>query len=192
MSAAFPKERDEDRTACFDTLYAAHHRVVYAYLFGHLGNADSAADLLQETFLRVWRHLDDARQVPAERQRFWLFAIARNLLLDHRRRQAARSRLEVNLQERIAIQPANGDPAQTLFARETAAAVDAAIAALPEDLRLVLTLHLMGEMTSAEIGQSLNRPAGTIRYQLSIARQRIAQALKLGNENTDRGEANAT
>jgi RNA polymerase sigma-70 factor (ECF subfamily) len=178
MSAACPQEKNAACAAYFDTLYAAHHRVVYAYLLGHVGNADSAADLLQETFLRVWRHLDDARQVPAERQRFWLFAIARNLLLDHWRRQAVRARGEEFLREDIAAQPVGNDPAKAVIAKETAAAVDAAIAALPDDLRLVLTLHLVGGLTSAEIGKNLQRPAGTVRYQLSRARQCIAQALK--------------
>jgi RNA polymerase sigma-70 factor (ECF subfamily) len=176
-------ERNADDVACFDRLYGAHHRVVYAYLLGHVGSADSAADLLQETFLRVWRHINDARQVPADRQRFWLFAIARNLLLDYGRRQAARRRCEEALRESAAIRVREGDPADAVIARETAAAVDAAIARLPDDLRLVLTLHLVGGLTSAEIGSSLNRPAGTVRYQLSRARQRIAQELGLQQED---------
>lgn len=179
MSEACPAENDRTRAAYFDSLYAAHHRVVYAYLLGHVSHADTAADLLQETFLRVWRHLDDARQVPADRQRFWLFAIARNLLLDYRRRQAVRSRGEEALRESAASQPVDNDPARAVIAKETAEAMDAAIAALPDDLRLVLTLHLVGEMTSKEIGKSLDRPAGTVRYQLSRARQCIAQMLNL-------------
>lgn len=177
MNAPIPSADRNDDTACFDRLYANHHRVVYAYLLGQVENTDSAADLLQETFVRVWRHLHDARQIAEERQRFWLFAIVRNLLLDYGRRQTARKRCEDSLRESAIAIPNDGDPAKTVLAKESAAAVDAAIARLPDDLRLVLTLNLVGGMTSAEIGSSLNRPAGTVRYQLSRARERIAQEL---------------
>jgi RNA polymerase sigma-70 factor (ECF subfamily) len=191
--AALPPQGADEATAFFDALYGEHYRVVYAYLLGHVASADTAADLLQETFLRVWRHLDDARQIPCDRQRYWLFAIARNLTLDYRRRQEARQRCMEAVRESAvtrhesAAGRGDGDPAKALLARETAAAVDAAIAALPDDLRLVLTLHVMGGLTSAQIGKHLQRPAGTVRYQIARARQRIALQLNLDEPGDETG-----
>ena len=57
--------------------------------------------------------------------------------------------------------------------------MDLAIRQLPEDLRTVLVLHLLGEATSAQIGELLGRPPGTVRYQLAEARHRLAQDLRL-------------
>jgi len=57
--------------------------------------------------------------------------------------------------------------------------VDRAIRRLPEHLRTVLVLQVLGERTSAEIGEMLDRPAGTVRYQLSQARKRLAEELRL-------------
>ena len=48
---------------------------------------------------------------------------------------------------------------------------------LPDDLRVVLVLSVLGERTSAEIGAILGRPPGTVRYQLSQARKRLAEQL---------------
>jgi len=57
--------------------------------------------------------------------------------------------------------------------------LDAAIARLPEALRTVLVLQVLGDRTSAEIGELLGRPAGTVRYQLAQARRRLAEELRL-------------
>jgi RNA polymerase sigma-70 factor (ECF subfamily) len=163
--------------AYFDALFHKHQRTLYAYLFAHLSQKEVALDLLQETFLRVWRHIEEARQIPIERQTYWLFAIARNQVLDFRRRQSTRTQGESILLEGVSITAKEGNPEEALLNKERRDTIDSAIANLPEDLRLVLALHLMGEMTSEEIGQSLQRPAGTVRYQLSKARKRLTEAL---------------
>jgi RNA polymerase sigma-70 factor (ECF subfamily) len=166
----------EGATRLFDTLFAEHRRVLYAYLFGQVGSRESAEDLLQETFVRVWRHIEDAQRVPVERQRFWLLAIARNLALDFRRRGIVRERGETAL----AASPSPATPEQLAVARETFDRLDDAIYCLPDTLRTVLTLHVLGDLTSAEVGQVLGRPPGTVRYQLAEARKRLAQVLQSG------------
>jgi RNA polymerase sigma-70 factor (ECF subfamily) len=167
-----------DDAGLFDAIYREHHRVVYAYLLGQCGNADAAADLLQEAFLRVWRHMAEIRQVPAERRRFYLFATARNLVVDERRRRAARQRCADAWQEEVARRTPTADPAGAIMAQETAAAVDSAIRQLPPELRTVLSLHLMAEMNSGEIGRALDMPASTVRYRLARARQCIREQLE--------------
>lgn len=58
---------DCDAALC-DALYREHHRVLHAYLFGQFAHSETAADLLQETFVRVWRHIGEARRVPTEKR----------------------------------------------------------------------------------------------------------------------------
>ena len=172
-----PSTQVEQGAALFDRLYAGYARSVHAYFLGRTGDDQRAVDLLQDTFVRVWRHLADLRSVPPERQRFWLFGIARNVLTDAYRRQASQQRL-VEQSAQQAEPLAHAATTQTL---EGALDVDAAMSRLPEDLRLVLTMSVLGEMTSAEIGEALGRPAGTVRYQLSRARARLAAELGLDN-----------
>lgn len=163
----------------FNALYDRHARPVHAYFLGHTGDDQVASDLLQETFLRVWRHRDDLEAMPEERQRFWLFGIGRNLLTDHYRRQAVRS--VVHETEAGSLE---GYPDSALegarATRDEALDVDAAIARLPEDWRVVLAMSVLGEMTSGEIGEALGRPAGTVRYQLSQARRALTAMLAPG------------
>jgi RNA polymerase sigma-70 factor (ECF subfamily) len=163
----------------FDSLYREHYRPVFAYLLGRTGDREAAADLLQETFLRVWQRIADLCPLPDDQRRYWLFAVARSRVGDYHRRRAVRERHAAALPDTLPAGSADADPARVVEARETGAAVDRAIAALPDDLRTVLVMHLLTEMTSAQVGQALGKPAGTVRYQLAQARRRIARALAL-------------
>jgi RNA polymerase sigma-70 factor, ECF subfamily len=162
----------EDAAQLFDALFEQHRRVLHAYLVGQVG-VENAEDALQETFVRVWRNIEKVRTVPVERRRFWLVAVARNLALDFHRKRVVRDRLELS----TAPHPVE-NPAQIAITRDLATRLDHAIGCLPETLRTVLTLHLMGGLTSVEVGQLLNRPVGTVRYQLSQARKRLTEALE--------------
>ena len=70
-----------DREAQFDGLYDEHQRTLNAFLLGRTGDPELALDLLQEAFVRAWRNLDLLLALGPMRQRAWLFATARNLVV---------------------------------------------------------------------------------------------------------------
>jgi RNA polymerase sigma-70 factor, ECF subfamily len=76
-----------DREAEFRRLYEAHRAAVHAYFAGRTGDRQTAADLMQEVFLRAWQHLDALTGLPEDGQRGWLFTVARNLSVDAARHQ---------------------------------------------------------------------------------------------------------
>lgn len=162
----------------FNRLYEEQQRAVHAYLLGRTGDREAARDLLQEVFLRAWRHADSWRDLPPDRQRAWVFAVARNLVIDtHRTRasaEAARAALE---RDAVAAAPAGEGPEARVELGERVAQLDRAIRELPEKLRTVLSLHVAGGLTSAQVGEVLGEPAGTVRYQLSQARRQLAAAI---------------
>ena len=162
----------------FEQAYEAHYRALYAYFFGRTADAEVAQDLLQETFLRVWRHRQRLAEHTSEQQRAWMFAIARNLLTDYYRRRASRSAAEETFAQSAAV--CAGVPQDVeVEEAEQLALLHRAITGLPEDLRVVLALGVLGELSSAEIGVALGRPAGTVRYQMAKARRYLAEALRL-------------
>jgi len=161
----------EDR-ALFDGAFTQFRGAVFAFLYGQVGSRETAADLLQETFVRVWLHIGDLRAMKMTDRPRWVFSIARNLVTDSRRREAARPRtasVDVDRQATLA------GPDQVAIGRETLSRLDQAILELPIDLRTVLTMSVMEELSSGEIGRLLGRPAATIRYQLAEARKQIAR-----------------
>jgi RNA polymerase sigma-70 factor (ECF subfamily) len=172
-----PTTERSDDVFLFDSVYRCHYRVVYAYLFGQIQEEGLATDLLQDTFVRVWGHVDELRRIPAERRLYWILGIARNILYDQYRRRKVRSRVEHS--SRFAAEHQPSDPQQELETSETQRLLDAAIRALPDSWRIPLTLSAMGGLNSVEIAQVLSRPAGTVRYQIAEARKRIAREVGL-------------
>jgi RNA polymerase sigma-70 factor, ECF subfamily len=168
-----------DREAEFRRLYEAHRAAVHAYFTGRTGDPQSAADLMQDVFLRVWQHLEKVADMPEDRQRAWIFTVARNLSVDAHRHQHTQVRVEQALAHEPARPPQSvGTAASTaVIAAERVAAVGEAIRRLPEQQRVTLTMAAAGEMTSAELAAALGVPAGTVRYRLSEARRALAEAL---------------
>src|SRR3954462_9559592 len=86
-----PGRRPGQREADFDVIYEEHQQSLHAFLLGRTGDPELALDLLQEAFTRAWRNLDTLLGLPSARQRAWLFAIGRNLVIDQYRSRATRT-----------------------------------------------------------------------------------------------------
>jgi RNA polymerase sigma-70 factor (ECF subfamily) len=170
-----PPTSAEDR---FTEIYAEHRHAVYAYFLGRT-DASAAPDLLQETFLRVWRRLDEVRDLQPDKQRAWIFTVARNLTIDSYRSGATRKATESALRAVTTESVASGEQPETRAEQaEQLRILAAAIAELPESQRLVITMQASGGLTSAQIGEALGEPAGTVRYRLSEARKTLARKLE--------------
>jgi RNA polymerase sigma-70 factor (ECF subfamily) len=166
--------------ALFDQLYAEHAVALHAYLLARVGDQEAAHDLLQEIALRLWRHLPVVRALPPERRRFWLFGVARNAVTDHYRRRAVRQAAERPLDDATArTTAAPSDAPRQVETADEVRRLDAAIGALPEDLRAPLLLQTLAGLSSREIGATLALPPGTVRYKIAQARRQLAGALGL-------------
>src|ERR671932_2916556 len=69
------------RTADFEALYQRHSREVWALAYARWMNADTAMDITQEAFLRLWKKWEDGETILNPRA--WLLRVARNLAEDH-------------------------------------------------------------------------------------------------------------
>lgn len=158
LRADLTKLRQGDRDA-FERIYRGLSGGVYAALLRLTGDRQTAEDLLQETFLKLYR------EPPGEgvrRPRAYLFKMARNLALDELRRRREAEPLEGA--ERPAPAP---DTDQRLD-------VEAALARLSEGDRLLVTLRLNGGLTFREAAAVLELPLGTAlgRYYAAIGKLR--------------------
>ena len=146
---------------------------VTAFLYRMTGNNDAAADLAQETFVRIYqaRH----RYVAGNPFSTWLFAIAANLARNHLRWRARHPEVALPLED-TRPDPAD-DPAAAAATREKLAAVRNAIAALPVDLREVLVLSFYHGMSHAEAAVALGCSSKAVERRLHRARERLRQYL---------------
>jgi RNA polymerase sigma-70 factor (ECF subfamily) len=145
-------------------------------------NRQDAEDLLQETYLRAFSHYDSFRE--GTNLKAWLFRILKNGFINGYRQRKAGPR-EVDLErgdgsfeaalEEVA--PPVGTPEDELVARTLDGDVARALAALPEDFRMVLELVDLQDFSYREVADILEIPLGTVMSRLYRGRRLLEEAL---------------
>lgn len=132
-----------------------------------------AEDLAQETMLAVWRHA--AKFSPAVGSpSTWIFTIARNLLIDHVRRQKAR---QGDLNDPT-IQPPPVDIADDLVdARQRYRSLKASLGRLPKEQETILKMAFFDHKAHSEIAEETGLPLGTVKSRIRLAVQRLKNDL---------------
>jgi len=175
------RERDDD---FFESLVEDHYRRVYTLIYRIVHNEADAADLTQETFVRVYRALPRLRAEGASAT--WIRRIATNLSLDFlRRRKAAPQCTSLDAPTSDDAEPVqardvadrSADPEKLLAGEERTQVLRRAVASLPDDYRAVIVLHHMEEMRVEEIAAVLGVPEGTVKSRLSRARKALFRKL---------------
>jgi len=167
--------------AALNQLMERHSERLFHYLVRQLNNEADAADLAQETFVRIYHHR--AAFKPSQRFSTWLFTIATNLIRDRFRWRTRHPEVSIDApaEEGAAIQdalPAAGvSPGEQMAAEERAAAVRQAVESLPDDLRAALILSEYENLSHAEIGAVLNCSAKAVESRLYRARAHLRQRL---------------
>jgi RNA polymerase sigma-70 factor (ECF subfamily) len=141
-----------------------------------LGERREAEDLLHDVFLEVWRQ---AGQFDPERGsvRAWLFVRLRSRALD-RRKAAGWSRVVSVDHRRLADESGSPGPADDPSLAPDRAAVRRALAALPDEQRLVLELGYFEGLSSTEIAERIAAPVGTVKSRVAAALGRLRAGLK--------------
>ena len=154
-------------TRAFEELVTTYQHRIFGVAFRMLGSGAEAEEIAQETFLRAHRALGEFR--GEARLGTWLYAIASRLCLN--RLAAASRRHEAPDETALHQQPAEGaDAAAVLEQRELQAALHDAVAALPEERRIVVVLRDLEGLAYEEIAEALGLPLNTVRSRLHRAR----------------------
>ncbi|ODU25116.1 MAG: hypothetical protein ABS95_00795 [Verrucomicrobia bacterium SCN 57-15] len=168
--------------AVLNDLMERHAERLFQYLVRSLENEEDAADLAQETFVRVYQN----RAKFDARKKFstWLYAIASNLVRDRYRWRARHPKVSLDAANEAtgndfveSLPEENPSPIETVQARERAAAVRRAVAALPDQLRIPLILSEYEEKSHAEIGEILRCSAKAVEVRIYRARQQLRTTL---------------
>ena len=153
----------------------AHYRGVYRFLFWLCHDADTAADLTQETFMAFWASLRRPGGIGEQDPKSWLYGIARNRWRKRCRDAHPERRLPLEAAE--AMRDEDAAPDAVLLRRLEAEQVVAALRELARDLREALALRVWEELSYAEIAAALGISEGLARWRVHRARQRLAARL---------------
>jgi len=170
-------------TRAFDLLVLKYQRRVERLIARMVRDVDLVQDIVQESFLRAWRALPQFR---GEAQFYtWLYRIAVNtakkMLLELKRVPLPRGGAPGQDEEtfRADQEPSTDETPETvLAAQEIAHAVNAAMLALPQELRQAITLREIEGLSYEEIATVMGCPIGTVRSRIFRAREAVSTKIK--------------
>lgn len=151
-----------------EQLFMRYQRQVYQLALGITRDAETAEEVLQDTFYRLYNHageLDNSLPLLP-----WLYRVAANLSYNQARRRSFWSEPFHVLAERLRV-PVRRQPEQIAEQHELQATVRALLDELPPNHRAVLVLHYLEEYSIPEIAAILDCPEGTVKSRLHHARK---------------------
>jgi RNA polymerase sigma-70 factor (ECF subfamily) len=157
-------------------LYQRHSQEVWALVYARWLNADTALDITQEAFLRLWKQWDQGEDILNPRA--WLLRVARNLAEDHAKSAFRRNGTHPP-QTMNGVRSDEPLPLENLEREENFAQVRSVLSQLTEADREILTLRYALDYTTNQIAEVLSINATAVHMRLSRARQRVAERLTL-------------
>ncbi len=166
----------------FERLVANHLEAVYSFVARYVGSGSEAEDIVQDVFIKVWKHL--GRFDTQRNFRTWIFTIAKNTALDWLKKKKAITFSELTSKDETgqAFEETLTDldeptPPELFDQALDEKALSAGLAALPADYRAVVLLRLDSQLTFREIAETLNKPLNTVkshyRRAVSILSERL-------------------
>lgn len=161
----------------FEELVRRYQRPISAYVYRMVGNYESALDLTQEIFIKVYSSL---RRYRAEfKFSTWIYKIAHNAAIDHLRRTATREQSLIMGPEHdpfdLPVESTRLSPEQESERKERRGEIESVVRALPGNYRELIILRHSQDLSYEEIVEVTGLPLGTVKNRLFRAREMMRQ-----------------
>lgn len=168
------------KTEALGEFYDRYSRLVYSLSLFILNDPESAEEVTQDVFMRIWQKAETYRSEQAKVST-WLTSITRNRSIDVLRRQRARPEgHRVGLEDGVfeALIAADlPDPEEAVTGNLQAHKVRAAISTLPVEQRQALVMAYFGGYSHSEIAAALGEPLGTVKTRIRMGMQKLRSLL---------------
>jgi RNA polymerase sigma-70 factor (ECF subfamily) len=161
----------------FEELVKRYQRPISAYVYRMVGDYDSALDLTQEIFIKIYGSL--SRYRPEFKFSTWIYKIAHNAAIDHLRRSSGRERSLItgteNDQYDLPLESEGLSPEQQSEREERRVEIETVVRSLPTAYRELIVLRHSNDLTYEEIVDVTGLPLGTVKNRLFRAREMMRQ-----------------
>ncbi len=159
----------------FEQIYKKYNGLVYYIALKMLkGNAE-AEDAMQETFLRLTKHLDKFDDISSHKTKRYIVIVVENICRDVLKRRKKHPMLSFD--EAIHVEPTFNQAEENILEKASAELIRTAMSELPSIYRDVIILRYVDELSDNEISRLLKISAAAVRKRLQRARQMLAAAL---------------
>jgi len=166
--------------AAWEEIVQTYSRRVYNLAYRFTSRADSAEDLTQDVFVRVYRSLDQYNPKQGDLQN-WLMRLARNLIIDdyRKRQRAPQDDIADDLEDhKYHLKSGENSVQREMERRELGSQVQAGIDKLSPDLRTCVILRDIEELSYQDIVDLLRIPEGTVKSRINRGRIELAKILR--------------
>jgi len=161
----------------FEELVRRYQRPISAYVYRMVGNYESALDLTQEIFIKVYSSLERYR--PEFKFSTWIYKIAHNSAVDHLRRSTTREQSLVlgpeGDQYDLPVESGRLSPEQESERKERRCEIESVVRTLPANYRELIILRHSQDLSYEEIVEVTGLPLGTVKNRLFRAREMMRQ-----------------
>lgn len=174
-----------DDVRAFEAVFRRYYRALYNFAYPYVRSRDTAEELVQDVFCRLWERRRTAVPVStgeegADALRAYLYRAVRNAALNWLRHRQVEQRFYDSVDETakppgMGAAPPSADVA--IQSEETRLLVDRAIATLPEPYREVLELRAKHQLSYPEIAEVLQVPLKTVETRVTRAFRSLREAL---------------
>ena len=180
LEAVFEKAQRGD-TAAFEDIVELHEKLVYSIAFRMLGSREDAADVTQDSFIRLFkniRSLEDAGHLKG-----WLCRVAHNICVDELRKRKIRPTESLDAAHEFddgsiasrQMEDSEPGPEDVALMREDIRQLERAIAKLPDEYRVMIVMRDLGGLSYQEIADATQLEMGTVKSRLSRSRARLKE-----------------
>ncbi len=155
--------------------FRAHATELRSFLHRQLRNPETAADLAQETYLRLLRQ---PPRKPVLNLRGFIFKIARNLVIDHARSSQIREHLDEGIAYLYEVTGESPELFDVVVAQQDLAAMAHALNRLPVQCQHIFTLCRLQNLPHKEVASQLQVSISTVEKKLAIALDFLSQCLQ--------------
>jgi RNA polymerase sigma-70 factor (ECF subfamily) len=166
--------------AAWEEIVQTYSRRIYNLAYRFTSRADTAEDLTQEVFIRVYRSLSQYNPKQGDLQN-WLMRLARNLVIDdyRKRQRAPQDEAADDLEDhQYHLRAAGATVQREMERRELGVQVQGGIDKLSPDLRTCVILRDIEELSYQEIVDLLKIPEGTVKSRINRGRIELAKILR--------------
>jgi RNA polymerase sigma-70 factor, ECF subfamily len=160
----------------FSILVDRYQDRLYTTALRLLGSPNDAADVVQDTFIRAFTHINEIRGATI---RAWLYKVTTNCVRDVQRRNMRKATVSIDVEDNVIDLPDPSlGPEHSALSREEASAIGAAIAELPSEFAEVVIMRDINDLSYDEISHALSCPVGTVKSRLSRGRAQLVSRLR--------------
>jgi RNA polymerase sigma-70 factor (ECF subfamily) len=160
----------------FEALYDRYSRLAYTVAIRVLSDEAAAEDVVQESFLAIWRSVARYR-VDRGSLRTWICTIVRNRAIDRLRGESGRNRYELPLHD-ITGERSLSDTWSEVAAELSRQNLKSALHELPLEQRQTLELAYWAGLSQREIGDAMHVPLGTVKGRARLALAKLRETMQ--------------